>query len=273
MSPQTTDLILSHTCLAAPPAERFEAAARAGFAGIALNWDELQVVRAAEGSLSGMKRHLADAGLVAPQLEYLSLPAAGGEEAFRVTAREAAETAAEFGCETILVLALDIGASFERLADSFGLLADFCGRAGVKCAIEFVPAVTAVPDLATARRLVHSVGSPAAGLLVDSLHFYRSGAPWEELDALSPAEVLAIQVNDGNLGPAGADFAQEALGGRLLPGDGEFDLARFVNRLAAAAPEIPLTAEVINRELQQSHSAAELAQLIAARTRTLLAYR
>jgi sugar phosphate isomerase/epimerase len=266
-------LILSHYCLAAPPAERFEAAARAGFAGVALSWDELQAARASGGNPTGIRRHLAAAGLVAPQLEYLSLPAAGGEEAFRVTAREAAETAAEFGCETILVVALEVGASFERLADSFGLLADFCGRAGVKCAIEFVPTVTAVPDLATARRLVGSVGSLSAGLLVDSLHFYRSGAPWAELDMLSPAEVLAIQVNDGKRGPAGPDFAEEALGRRLLPGDGEFDLARFVNRLAAAAPEIPLTAEVINRELQQKLSAAELAQRIADRTRSLLAYR
>jgi sugar phosphate isomerase/epimerase len=180
---------------------------------------------------------------------------------------------AELGCEVILVLALEVGAPFESLAASFGLLAECCGKAGVKCAIEFVPAVTAVPDLATARRLVRAVSSPAAGLLVDSLHFYRSGVPWAEIDALSRGEVLVIQVNDGRLGPAGPDFAEEALGGRLLPGDGEFDLARFVNRLGAVAPEIPLTAEVINLELQQKHSVAELAQRIAERTRALLAYR
>jgi len=270
---QPTDLILSHYCLAAAPAERFEAAARAGFAGVALNWDELKAVRTAEGSLSSIKAHLKDAGLAARQLEYLSLPAAGGEKAFDDEVRDAVDTAAELGCEVILVLALDLSASRARLVHGLGTLAACCGRSRIACAVEFVPAVTAVPDLATARRLLAEVASPAAGLLVDSLHFYRSGAPWEELDALATDAVRVIQLNDGTPGPAGPDFAEEALGRRLLPGDGAFDLRRFVDTLAHVAPAVPLTAEVINLELQRKYSAAALAQLIATRMRALLAYR
>lgn len=269
---RATDLILSHYCLAAAPAERFEAAARAGFAGVAISWEELKAT-SSDINLNTIRRHLADTGLSAPQLEYLSLPGTGGQNAFHADARDAAETAAELGCEAILVLALDIGAQFGQLTDSFGLLAELCAKNGLKCAIEFVPALTAVPDLATARQLVRATASPAAGLLVDSLHFYRSGAPWGELDTLAPGEVLVIQVNDGWPGPAGADYADEALGRRLLPGDGAFDLSRFVNRLAAVAPDIPLTAEVINLELQREHSAAGLARLIADRSRALLTYR
>ena len=126
---------------------------------------------------------------------------------------------------------------------------------------------------ASARRLVREAGSPSAGLLVDSLHFYRSDESWQELDSLSPGEVLVIQINDGPLGRAGADYVDECLARRLLPGDGAFDLPRFVERLAVVAPAVPLTPEVINVELQRRYSAAELAQLIADRTRALLAHR
>jgi sugar phosphate isomerase/epimerase len=269
-----TDLILSHYCLAAGPAERFEAAARAGFAGVAISWDELKAARAEEGNLKRFGRLLKDNGLAAPQLEYLTLPAAGGVQAFLAEARDAAETSAEMGCEVILVLGtLDPAAPVQQVCDAFAQLTQTCGEVGMKCAIEFVPGVTAVPDLASARRLVRAAASPSAGLLVDSLHFYRSDESWQELKALRPGEVLVIQINDGPLGRADEDYVEECLGRRLLPGDGSFDLPRFVERLSVVAPAVPLSAEVINLELQQRYSAAELAQRIAERTRGLLAHR
>ena len=269
-----TDLILSHYCLAAGPAERFEAAARAGFAGVALSWDELKAARAEDGNVNRMRRLLKDNRLAAPQLEYLTLPTAATERAFLAEARDAAETSAEMGCEVILVLGtLDPAAPAQQVCDAFAMLAQTCGEMGMKCAIEFVPGVTAVPDLASARRLVRAAASPSAGLLVDSLHFYRSDESWQELEGLKPGQVLVIQINDGPLGPVGADYVEECLGRRLLPGDGAFDLTRFVERLSVVAPAVPLSAEVINLDLQRRYSAAELAQRIAERTRALLVHR
>jgi sugar phosphate isomerase/epimerase len=276
----STDLHIASYCMASPLAPpdsraslptRLDAIARAGFAGTSLDWDEVQTIRREEGDLKGLRRRLSDAKLVASQMDYLGLP--GDDPGFSDVARDIAHCSAELGCGVIHVLAMDRAASFETVLDHFGTLALSCRAAGVKCAIECVPAVTGIEDVPSALRLVRGVATLGTGLVIDSLHFYRVGAPWGDLDLIAPGEVLTVQVNDGPLGPPGPDFVEEALGNRLLPGDGAFDLRRFVRRLAAIAPEVPLTAEVINVGMQVRLAPDVLAGLIAERTRALNAFR
>jgi sugar phosphate isomerase/epimerase len=147
-----SDLDLGHFCLtAASPAERFDAAARAGFTGISVFWGEVRAGREAQGGVAHFRRALADAGLRPALMEYIPLPRGEQIRAFAAEARDIAETSAELGCE---------------------------------------------------------------------------------------------------------------------PGDGAFDLARFVRTLAMVAPDVPLMAEVVNDELL-GLPAAQAAQMIAARTRPL----
>ena len=263
-----TGLDIGHFCLTAPPAERFAAAARAGFAGITLYWDEVKSIKADAGSLSGFRSTLRGAGLRPAMMEYISLPAAEAMPAFAREAREIAGATAELGCDLVQCVALTPGASFATLVDGAGILAQACQDASLRCAVEFVPFLSGIPDLKTAVRLLHAVDMDALGLLVDSFHFVRAGAPWAELEALTPGRVFAIQVNDGPLQRPNDDYGVECMDLRRLPGDGEFDLPRFVGTLAAVAPEVPLMAEVVNRELLALPAAAA-AQIIAEKTRFL----
>jgi hypothetical protein len=50
------------------------------------------------------------------------------------------------------------------------------GGARLKCVIEFVPFITSLPNLRSAVELVHAVDTGGVGLLIDSMHFFRSGA-------------------------------------------------------------------------------------------------
>ncbi len=263
-----SDLYLAHFSLAGSPAERFEATARAGFTGTSLFWDEVNAVSEAEGGLSGFRRLLANAHLKAPVMEFVPLPKDGGDREFATRMRDIAQTSAELGCEMVLAVALGRGTPFAALVQGFGTLANACADAGLKCAVEFVPIITSVPDMAEARKLIRAVNAPATGLLVDSLHFYRSGAPWSELESLAPGEVLAIQVNDGPLSRPCDNYGEECMALRRLPGDGEFDLTRFVRTLDVIAPGVPLAAEVVNSGLL-ALPAAQAAQMIAERTRML----
>jgi len=266
------DIYLAYFSLQTPPRERFEATARAGFAGTSIFWDEVDAIRKAEGGLSGFKRLIKDNDITTPIMEFVPLPSDGGDRAYAEKVRDIAQTAADIGCETVVAVALDKSSPFAALVQGFGTAAEACRAAGLDCVIEFVPLITAVPDLATARKLLAAVNAPQTGMVIDALHFYRSGAPWSELEALHTDDIHVIQVNDAPLVPSHADYGHECMALRRVPGEGEFDLARFVRTLDAIAPDIPLSAEIMSSALY-ALPPTQAAQKIAEATRPLQAFR
>ena len=80
------------------------------------------------------------------------------------------ETGARLGAKHILVAAYD--PVLDRFADRFAAFCEAAAPFGLSADLEFMP-WTAVPDLATARRIVEKVGKANAGVLVDALHFDR----------------------------------------------------------------------------------------------------
>lgn len=263
------DLYLGHFSLNAPPGPRFEAAAKAGFSGVSLFWPEVAEHRARRRGLLELKGALAATGLACPQTEIIGLPAGDALSAFSALARDIADASAELGCQVVHCAGLTPGASDAELVQGFGVLAEACAQAGLACGVEFVPFLTTVPDLASAKRLVREAGVAGGGVVVDALHFFRSGAPWAELADLTPDELVSIQINDGPLARPSDDYYAEAMGQRLLPGQGEFDLARLLAALEALGPTPPLTAEVIHRDLL-ALPAAEAAQRIADAARAFI---
>jgi sugar phosphate isomerase/epimerase len=127
-------------------------------------------------------------------------------------------------------------AGFCRLARNYGLTAD----------LEFMP-WTAVPNLAAARAIVEKAGEPNGGVLVDALHWDRSGGTTEEVEALPARLVNYVQFCDG---PAEYDRSDEGLisiarSARLNPGEGGIDCVG----LAAAIPDgVTISVEVPNHE-------------------------
>ncbi len=264
-----SDLVLGSYSLAGAPApQRYAAAAAAGFTGASALWHEVTARRASGDSLAALKVEFTNAGLTAPQLEIISLPGAAGLAAFEAGARDIAETAAALGCEVVNAAALDPTATEDDLVQGLGLLARACDRLGLSCGIEFVPFLTRAPDLACALRIVRGVGLSNAGLIMDSLHFFRAGAEWAALGDLRPGEVMALQINDGPAERPNDDYHAEAMGMRRLPGDGDFDLDRFLKVLIERGVTVPLTAEVVSKALD-ALPAAEAARRMAEATRKL----
>lgn len=131
-----------------------------------------------------------------------------------------------------------------RLADSLGALSAACDGHGLQAVLEFFP-WTPVPDLATALRVVEAAG-PRVGLLVDTLHFDRSGSRIEDLARALP-RMPFLHLCDAPVAPP---YTTEALfhAGRVerLPaGDGQIALAPILRALPADLPvavEVPMTA-------------------------------
>ena len=89
--------------------------------------------------------------------------------------------------------------------------------------------MTPIADVATAWRIVRDADRPNGGIVLDTWHFFRGSADFDDLEAVPGDRVLAVQVDDAHAEVTGSmwDDTQH----RLLPGDGSFDLSRLLRTL------------------------------------------
>jgi sugar phosphate isomerase/epimerase len=127
-----------------------------------------------------------------------------------------------------------------RSDDEFALFAQMAGERGLIATIEFAPGQI-VSTIDEALALVRKVDRPHFRLLIDAMHFFRSGGSVAQVTALDPALIGYAQLCDVPLTPAVPDYMQEAMTMRRGPGSGELPLADFI---AALPVDIPLGLEV-----------------------------
>ena len=142
------------------------------------------------------------------------------------------EVGAQIGARHILVAGDDPDEA--RLIASYAALCDAAAPFGLTADLEFMP-WTEVPDLRSAKRIVGAAARPNGGVLVDALHFARSGSRLDELDDTPRAWLHYAQMCDGAVpGPATTEgLIHDARCERLLPGEGGIALRELFARLPA----------------------------------------
>ena len=198
-------------------------------------------------------------------IEAATAWANGDESAAAAEADHLAALVAEHHAEQVLTVCLEprIDDEEQARANLAGLV-DRLAAAGARVVMEFLP-WTAIPDLATAWRLVEPVG-PAAALVVDCWHWQRQpGGPDFELLATIPGDRIAyVQVCDAAEVP-GADVMEEARTARQLPGDGVVDFAALFDALVAIGASTPFVAtEIFNPALVARLGPASAAEAMRA---------
>jgi sugar phosphate isomerase/epimerase len=218
------------------------AAARAGWPATGL-WFEAG--EWTEATTREVRRRLDDTGVVALDLEPVIMGPDGDPGDALVDA------AAGIGARHVLVASrVPVGAA---VVDRFAALCDRAAPAGVVVVLEFLP-IFPLAALHDAVAVVAAVGRDNAAVLVDALHLARCGA--------SPADVAAaratgtrfpyLQIADAPATAPDTGFAgllDEAVHGRLLPGDGSLPLAALLE----AVPGVPLSFELRSRQLRADH--------------------
>jgi sugar phosphate isomerase/epimerase len=233
------DLVLSHFSLARmhPIDERVRLAAANGFAGIGL-WIEQYRQLEADGFAPGGLRELLDEhGVCLAEIDVV--PALGiGERAESMT-EVAFRMADEFGCRYLQ----SIGPGGDDPAATFGALCDRAADHGLFVGIEFLP-FTDIVSVTDARRIVEDAGRYNGGICVDIWHHQRGANDLDAIAALPGELVKAIQMNDGPLVPDDPDYYTDCLANRVATGDGEFDVAGFVDAVRATGTTAPWSLEV-----------------------------
>jgi sugar phosphate isomerase/epimerase len=155
------------------------------------------------------------------------------------------ETAARLGARHVLTQGHDD--DWLRLARNFAAFCDLAARYDMTADLEFLT-WTGVRGVAEAWALIQVAQRDNAGLMIDTLHFARSGCRLHELEAIPSSRFHYIQLADAAGPPPdtkeGLIFT--AREDRLLPGEGDIDLEGILARLPA---DIPIAVEIPNSAL------------------------
>ena len=172
------------------------------------------------------------------------------------------ETGAALGARAILVAGDDPVEA--RLSHHYGLLCEAVAAYGMTADLEFMP-WTSVRDARSAMRVVQAAGTPSnAGVLVDGLHFGRSGTTLQDLRDIPPHLLHYVQLCDGEAGThfTEAELIHTARCARLMPGEGTIDL---IGMLRALPPALPLSVEVVHHDRERQTDVRQwAAQCLAA---------
>jgi len=246
----TRQLSLAHlTVLDTTPPELVTVAAAAGFRTIGIRLTATPSVGVppydciSDGPmLRETLARLADTGVSVLDTEFLRFepdqPVAIPEHFLEASAR--------LGAKHVLVMSAE--PEEDRTLDRF---CDLCERAaayGLSVGLEFA-VYTGVRTLAHAAHVIARAKRPNASVLIDALHFSRSGGLPAHVASIDRALLRYAQICDaGPDMPAPTDtpsLIREARTGRLLPGEGVLPLAELV---AALPPDVPLAIEAPCRE-------------------------
>ena len=233
------ELSLAHlTVLDATPPELVTLAAAAGFRRVGIRLTATPSVGVPPYDMLGdtpMMREtlarMADTGVSVLDVEFLRFEPEtplGIPEGFL-------EAGAHLGAKYVLVMSTEPEEA--RTLDRFGELCDRAAPYGLHVCLEFA-IYTGVKTLADAARMIRRSGRSNASILVDALHFSRSGGVPADLAHVDPSLFRYAQICDAEPGmpTAAPDLIREARTGRLLPGEGVLPLAELVRALPAATP-------------------------------------
>ncbi len=136
----------------------------------------------------------------------------------------------ELGAERVNLLSID--SDLSRTFDQCARFAELATARGLIATVEYLPGL-AIGNLASAVAAVRHAGNPNFRVLVDAMHFFRSGSQPAELAALDPTLIGYVQLCDVPWVSRYEDYSYEARFDRLAPGKGELPLLE----LLAAVPQ------------------------------------
>ncbi len=213
---------------------------------------------------TAVRQRLADTGLIALDIEPVIL-GRGDHHGAQII-----DIAAQIGARFVLVASGP--ASRSEVIDELGTIAALAAQTapGVTLVLEFLP-IFSIDTLATAAGVVTELDTANVGVLVDTLHLARSGGTPADLAAYPAALFPYLQLADALLEPVDgsrAGLRDEALHGRLLPGDGGLPLTTMLRTIRGVAVSVELRSRQL---LHRYPNPAERARVVLDSTTAVVA--
>jgi len=215
-----------------------------------------------EGTTSRVQSELKNHDLIALDVEVIWLQPGAKPDPVH---HRIIDIGCELGARNCLIVS-----SEPDITNTKRLFQDLCeraGAAGMRACLEFMW-ITEIKTLADAREVVEDVDHPAGGILIDAFHLERVGLQPAELADVSQKWLPYVQLCDvpdrGQI-TDNEKYLEDALDGRLAPGEGKLPLAELLGYL----PEkIPVSLEVRSKYYRDAYpDPVERAKMIRRRMR------
>ena len=244
---------IATVCLSGTLREKMQACAIAGFDGIEIFEQDLVT---SPLSPEEVRKMAADLGLTLdlyqPFRDFDSVP----EDLLAANLRRADakfRLMSRLGMDTILVCSNVATASIDDdalRAEQLAALATLAQDHGVKVAYEALAWGKYVNDYEHAHRLVAAVDHPNLGTCLDSFHILSRDWDTAPIEAFNPEKIFFVQVADAP--KLSMDVLSWSRHYRVFPGEGQFELAKFLGHVVRAGYAGPVSLEVFNDVFRQS---------------------
>jgi 4-hydroxyphenylpyruvate dioxygenase len=244
---------IATVCVSGTLDDKLTAAAAAGFDGIEIFENDLVV---SPWTPRQIRQRCDDLGLTIelyqPFRDLEAVPA----DLFKANlerARRKFDVMGSLGVSTMLVCSSVHPAAVdddELAAAQLSDLAEIARDSGVRIAYEALAWGRHVSTWDHSWRIVQLADHPALGLCLDSFHVLSREVPPDGIAGITPGKIFFLQLADAPY--LRMDVLQWSRHHRLFPGQGAFDLRRFVDLTLAAGYDGPLSLEVFNDVFRQS---------------------
>ncbi|NQW01799.1 MAG: sugar phosphate isomerase/epimerase [Rhodospirillales bacterium] len=237
--------------LGGPLRERLQAIAGAGFQAVELFDTDLDGF---DGTVAELGRLIDNLGLnlasYFPLRNFEGMPASQRADALQRAARYL-DTAAELGADMVMLCSNTAPECLNdqaRIAADLHELGQLATDRHLKLAYEALAWGRHVNDYRLAAELICAAGHPGLGLVLDSFHILaRQLAPTAIRD-IPGAHIFLVQISDAPM--LDLDYLNWSRQHRVLPGQGEFDLQRFVGDVQQTGFSGTVSLECFNPAMQ-----------------------
>ncbi|MEJ5978549.1 TIM barrel protein [Novosphingobium sp. PS1R-30] len=170
---------------------------------------------------------------------------------------------AELGAQRLNAICLED--DMAMATDQLARLAEMAAARGMAFTIEFFPC-EGINSFERTLSVIDGIGRDRAKVLLDTMHFFRTGGTLEKLQAAGTDVVGYVQLADAPNTPPDADYFRDAMFARLVPGAGELPLRELI---AALPADLPISVEVPRLDDLRAEGPRAYAERVIAAAREL----
>ncbi len=232
---------------------KIEAIAAAGFTGIEIFENDLI---SHVGSLKDLRQKMTDLGLTLevyqPFRDFEGMP-----EPFRSRNFDRAERKfdlmEELGTDLLMIcsnVSPHALGGIGRAADDLHELGDRAAKRNMRIAFEALGWGRHVNDYRDSWEIVRRANHPSVGLTLDTFHIYSRGTEIDSMLNIPGDRIFLVQLADAP--KLSMDPLSWSRHHRCFPGQGELDLASFMENIRATGYDGPLSLEIFNDQFRSS---------------------
>lgn len=244
---------IATVCLSGTLEDKLSAAAEAGFDGVEIFENDLLATADPPEVVRDRCRDLGlSIDLYQPFRDFEAVPPEQLEDNLRRAERKF-ELMGRLGADTVLVcssVSPDAVDDDDLAAEHLNLLAALAAEHGVRVAYEALAWGRFVSTYDHSWRIVRRGDHPNLGLCLDSFHILSRGSDPSGIRVIPAEKLFFLQLADAPR--LDMDVLQWSRHHRLFPGQGSFDLTRFLDLVLGTGYDGPLSLEVFNDVFRQS---------------------